>query len=316
VTALLSVQDCTFRYEDGGFCLQRVALDVDAGEVVGIVGPNGSGKSTLLRLMGGLLKPHGGQVTLAGASIQSFARRSLARRLAFLPQDPETTFRFAVREVVAMGRYPYQRALGFLAAHDIEVVEQALAETDSAALGHRRFFTLSGGEKQRVLIAGVLAQEPSVMLLDEPTAALDIHHRSEILDLLWRLSRQDIAVVVVTHDLNAASQFCDRLVVLSQGEVARSGSPGRVMDEELLSAVYKADVRVVPNPVTATPMAIVPGKVAHELGDSAAEKADTRAAKIDPSRGALGAGNHTPATENGQPCRRPSDTAVLAASGP
>lgn len=276
MTALLSVHDCTFRYEDGDFRLHRVALDVDGGEVVGIVGPNGSGKSTLLRLMGGLLKPQEGQVTLEGTSIHSFARRPLARRLAFLPHDPDTTFRFAVSEVVAMGRYPYQRGFGFLTARDMEIVEQALAETDSAALGHRRFFTLSGGEKQRVLIAGVLAQEPSVMLLDEPTASLDIHHRSEILDLLWRLSRQGIAVVVVTHDLNAASQFCDRLVLLSQGEVARSGSPAEVMDEELLSAAYEADVRVVPNPVTATPMAIVPGKVAHELGDPSAGIADPR----------------------------------------
>ena len=261
---LLEARDCRFRYRDDGFCLEDVSLAVCAGEAVGIVGPNGSGKSTLLRLLSGILSPGGGAVLLEGRPIRSQSRRVLARRLAFLPQSPETSFHFRVREVVAMGRYPYLGAFGFLGEHDVDVVERALAETDSAALGERGFETLSGGEKQRVLIASILAQEPAAMLLDEPTAALDIHHRSDVFDLLWRLSRTGIAVVTVTHDLNAASQFCDRLVLLAGGRVARIGSAAEVMDAQLLSEVYGADVRVVDNPVTSAPMAIVPGKAAHD----------------------------------------------------
>jgi iron complex transport system ATP-binding protein len=163
-----------------------------------------------------------------------------------------------------MGRYPHLSTFGFLTERDVEVVERALQETATSSLAGRGFSTLSGGEKQRVLIASVLAQEPAAMLLDEPTAALDIHHRCEVFDLLRQLSRKGMAVTVVTHDLNVASQFCDRLVLLSMGVVVCAGTPDEVMHEALLSSVYCTDVRVVRNPVTSTPMAIVPGKTTHE----------------------------------------------------
>jgi len=261
--ALICVRDCSFRYGRGEFELSNVSLEASAGEVLGIVGPNGSGKSTLLRLMSGILTPAAGDVLLEGTPVRSFGRRRLAERLAFLPQNPEASFRFSVREVVAMGRFPYQGAFGFLTERDIAVVERALCETDTEMLGGRDFSTLSGGEKQRVLIAGILAQEPSVMLLDEPTAALDIHHCCEVMDLLWGLSRRGIAVVVVTHDLNTASQFCDRLVLLSGGRLVRSGTPGDVLEEELLCATYGAQVRVLQNPFTSCPMVTVLGSAAH-----------------------------------------------------
>ena len=261
--ALLSVRDCSFRYGHGEFELEGVSLEVRPGEVLGIVGPNGSGKSTLLRLMSGILAPAGGLVLLEGEGVRSVSRRRLARRLAFLPQSPEAPFRYSVREVVAMGRFPYQGAFGFLTEHDIEVVERALTDTDSASLGDRDFSTLSGGEKQRVLIAGILAQEPAVMLLDEPTAALDIHHCCEVMDLLWGLSRRGIGVAVVTHDLNTAGQFCDRLTLLSRGRVVRGGSPAEVLEEGLLCSTYGSQVRVVANPFTALPMVTVLGKAAH-----------------------------------------------------
>jgi iron complex transport system ATP-binding protein len=262
--ALLSVRSCSFRYGRGEFELDGVSLEVRAGEVLGIVGPNGSGKSTLLRLMSGILAPVRGEVLLGGASVRSVGRRRLARRLAFLPQSPEAPFRYSVREVVAMGRFPYQGAFGFLAEHDIEVVERALADTDCASLGDRDFSTLSGGEKQRVLIAGILAQEPAVMLLDEPTAALDIHHCCEVMDLLWGLSRRGIAVAAVTHDLNTAGQFCDRLTLLSGGRMVRSGAPAEVLQEDLLCGTYGSQVRVAANPFTGLPMVTVLGKAAHD----------------------------------------------------
>jgi len=263
-TTVLNVLNCSFSYTSGDFELRGVSLGVKPGEVLGLVGPNGSGKSTLLRVMSGFLHPDEGDVLLDKTPLRSFSRRDLARKLAFLPQSPESSFRFSARQVVAMGRFPYQGAFGFLSARDIEVIEASLEETGASSLGGRNFLTLSAGEKQQVLVAGILAQEPSVMLLDEPTAALDIHHKSEVFDLLWRLSRKGIAVVIVTHDLNSAAQFCDRLVLLDRGRVLRSGTAGDVIDEGLLRDVYGAEVRVVWEPVTGTPMVVVPGKKAHE----------------------------------------------------
>lgn len=264
MTVTLQVSDCTFRYGPEEFELSGVSMEVRSGEVLGIVGPNGSGKSTLLRIMSGILKPRAGDILLGGEPVHSLGRRQLARQLAFLPQSPQTSFRFSVREVVAMGRFPYQKGFGFLTEGDVAAVNTALQETGSAELADRVFATLSGGEKQRVLVAGILAQEPSLMLLDEPTAALDIHHCSDIMDLLWRLSRKGIAVVTVTHDLNTASQFCDRLVLLSGGRLVRVGQPSEVLEEELLSEAYSARVRVLENPLTGSPMVMVPGRSAHE----------------------------------------------------
>jgi len=263
-TTVLDVLNCSFSYTSGAFELGDVSLGARSGEVLGLVGPSGSVKSTLLRVMSGFLHPDEGDVLLDGTPLRSFSRRDLAMKLAFLPQSPESSFRFSVRQVVAMGRFPYQGAFGFLSARDLAIVEASLEETGASPLGNRDFLTLSAGEKQQVLVAGILAQEPSVMLLDEPTAALDIHHRAEVFDLLWRLSRKGIAVVIVTHDLNSAAQFCDRLVLLSRGRVLRGGTPADVIDEDLLRSVYGADVRVVWEPVTQTPMVVVPGKKAHE----------------------------------------------------
>lgn len=261
---LLAARDCSFAYGGDGFRLEGITLRMRPGEMLGIVGPNGSGKSTLLRLLSGALRPDGGDVLLEGAALRGIGRRRLATRVAFLPQSLRTTFRFRVRDVVAMGRYPYQGAFGFLRREDVAAIEEALEETETTGLAERHFSTLSGGEKQRVLVAGILAQQPQVMLLDEPTAALDIHHQSDVLDLLWRLSRSGLAVALVTHDLNAASQFCDRLALLSEGRLARMGTPEEVLEEKLLSETYGAQVRVLPNPVTSSPMVLVLGEAAHE----------------------------------------------------
>ena len=237
MTVLMTVRDCCFSYGEGRFRLSEVDLDIAAGEMLGIVGPNGSGKSTLLRLMSGLIKPDSGRIALRGTVLREVGRKELATELALLPQTPPSSFEFTVREVVSMGRYPYQGAFGFLTETDEKIVETALCETGSYELAERYFSTLSGGERQSVLVASILAQQPSLMLLDEPTASLDIHHRSEVMDLLWSLARRTMGVVVVTHDLNAAGQFCDRLALLSEGGLVRTGSPNEVLDEELLSEV-------------------------------------------------------------------------------
>ncbi len=257
---VLSVHDCSFAYAGDGFRLQGVDLDVKAGRMLGLVGPNGSGKSTLLRLMAGILRPEAGQVRVAGRPIDAFRRVELAREVAFLPQSPAASFEFTAREVVALGRYPYQGPLGLASESDRSVICEALRSADAEALAERYFSTLSGGEKQRVLVASVLAQEPRILLLDEPSAALDIHHKSHVFDLLWSLSRVGIAVVVVTHDLNAAGEFCDSLALLKDGRLIEFGPPAQVMREDVLSSAYDVPVRVVEHPLTAAPMVLVPGK--------------------------------------------------------
>jgi iron complex transport system ATP-binding protein len=261
---LLSLRNCSFSYEEGAFSLQDVSLGTDGGELLGIVGPNGSGKSTLMRLMSGYYTPDEGDVTLRGRSLSDLDTREAARELAFLPQSAPPTFEYDVREVVAMGRYPYLGPFGFPGEDDRRAVRQALEETHATELADRSFGTLSGGEKQQVMVASVLAQEPELMLLDEPAASLDIHHQSELMDLLWSLSQEGPGVVIVTHDLNAAALFCDRLALLSEGRLLRTGVPAEVMDEDLLSEVYETELRVMRNPVTDTPMVIVPGRRAHD----------------------------------------------------
>ncbi|MFP4028206.1 MAG: ABC transporter ATP-binding protein [Candidatus Brocadiia bacterium] len=261
---VMSVNNCSFSYGEGEFRLQDVTLDVHAGEMLGIVGPNGSGKSTLLRIMAGLLSTSTGEVTIDEHPVSSMKRRDFAREVAFLPQSPESSFEFTVREVVALGRHPYQGAFGLLTAGDQEVISEALAETESENLGNRFFSSLSGGEKQRVLVASVLAQEPRVLLLDEPSASLDIHHKSHVFDLLWTISRREMAVVVVTHDLNTASRYCDVLALLHQGSLERKGKPEEVMNQELLASAYDTPVKVVGHPVTGKPMVLVLGKKTRE----------------------------------------------------
>lgn len=260
----LSVHRCSFGYDEGDFQLHDVSVEARGGRMLGIVGPNGSGKSTLLRVMAGILSPSSGQVQVDGRPVESYRRRELAREVAFLPQSPGSSFEFTVREVVAQGRYPYQGAFGLLSHSDQEVVLQTLRETDSEPLADRYFSTLSGGEKQRVLVASVLAQEPRVMLLDEPSAALDIHHKSHVFDLLWTLSRKGMAVVVVTHDLNTASQFCDELLLLREGRAVESGAPREVMQQELLAETYETPLRIVAHPITGLPMVLVLGEKTSE----------------------------------------------------
>jgi iron complex transport system ATP-binding protein len=256
--ALLQVEECSYTYGEGAFRLHEVSLDVRPGEMLGIVGPNGSGKSTLLRLMAALLRPEHGRVLLRGEPIAAMARRALARRVAFLPQAPETSFRFRTHEVVAMGRYAYVGGFGFLGPGDVAAVERALAATETAHLAERDFSTLSGGEKQRALIAAVLCQEPQVMLLDEPTAALDLHHAAHVFGLLRGFADEGISVVLVTHDLNGAAEYCDRLALLAGGRLRECADAGRVMREDLLTDVYGTPVTVFANPVSGSPMAALP----------------------------------------------------------
>jgi iron complex transport system ATP-binding protein len=226
--------------------LRHVTLSARTGAIVGLLGPNGCGKTTLLRLLSGMLTPDEGQVLLAGTSVASLTRREIARRIAVVPQDTHTTFDFTVLDIVMMGRYPHLGPFELEGGKDLTIARAALAATGTADLEERPFGSLSGGEKQRVVIAGALAQAGEVMLLDEPTASLDLSYQLELAVLLKRLNQtQGTTMVVCTHDLNMAAALCDEVVLLRDGQVLAHGPTADTMTADAIRATYHvtADVR-------------------------------------------------------------------------
>ncbi|MGC9668251.1 ABC transporter ATP-binding protein [Planosporangium sp. 12N6] len=231
---------------DGRTVLHGVDLDVGAGEWVTIIGPNGAGKSTLLRAIGNLL-PCTGSVSLFGTPVAGLHRRERARLVAVVPQQPTVPPGMAVRDYVLLGRTPYIPTLGRESAADLAVVHGVLERLDLAGFATRPLERLSGGERQRVFLARALAQGAPLLLLDEPTAALDIGHQQEVLELVDELRHdRGLTVLATMHDLSVAGEYADRLVLLAGGRVAAAGKPAEVLTEELLSSHYGARVRVLP----------------------------------------------------------------------
>lgn len=225
--------------------LRGVSLDVVEGEFLGIIGPNGSGKTTLLSLLSGLKRPRSGTVYLGEAPIERFNRREIARLLALVEQQAETTERITARQAVELGRTPYLGALSPWSAEDDAIVDQALAHVDMSHLAKHNWHTLSGGERQRLHIARALAQQPRILLLDEPTNHLDIGHQIGLLDLVRRQSRtMGLTVVAALHDLNHAAMFCDRIAVMDRGRLAALGAPREVLTVERIRSVFGVDVEV------------------------------------------------------------------------
>jgi len=264
----LTADSVAYAYDRERPVFTRVEVTVQSGELVGLVGPNGSGKSTLLRVLCGLLRPNAGYVTLDARALASFGGRERARVIAFLPQAVNPAFALNVFEVVCLGRYPHLEGFGAMRPRDKEVVERCLRATETEDLRGREFMTLSGGERQRVLLASILAQEPDLLLLDEPTSALDIHHQIEIFALLERLAHQGYGVAVVTHDLNLAARFCDRLVLLAKGrDIVAAGTPESVLTSKTLSDAYGASICVAEHPQTGAPLvwAETPSRVEREV---------------------------------------------------
>jgi len=229
----------------GPYVLDRVSVGVPRGAIVGLLGPNGAGKTTLLRLMAGTLSPTAGGVTLDGRPIAALPRRQAARRIAVVPQETHATFDFTVLEIVMMGRYPHLGAFELEGADDVRIARDALAATGTAAFESRLFATLSGGEKQRVVIASALAQASDILLLDEPTASLDLGFQFDIIDLLARLNRdRGTTMVVSTHDLNLAASLCTDLVLLRAGRVLASGNTVDVLTPANVRALYDVDAEI------------------------------------------------------------------------
>ena len=230
--------------------LDRVSLDVARGTVVGLLGPNGSGKTTLLRILAGVLQPQSGRVTIEGKPIEQMTRRDLARHIAVVPQETHSAFDFSVIDMVLMGRYPHLGTFELEGANDQAIARDALAATGTAAFEERPFATLSGGEKQRVVIASALAQSSDVLLLDEPTAALDLGYQFEITALLRRLNAERRTTMIVsTHDLNLAAALCERVVLLKQGRVVAHGETEATLTAENIRLLYEVDADVQFHPL-------------------------------------------------------------------
>jgi len=236
--------------------VDEVTIDIGELEFVSVVGPNGAGKSTLLRLVAGDLRPSAGSVTLDGAAPSDMRPEVLALVRSVLRPDAGGGIPFTVRTVVSLGRHPHRREQTNSAARDAAVVEEALAATEIAHLADRVVSTLSTGERTRVAIARVLAQDTPIVLLDEPTTALDLGHQEATMALLHGLARQGRTVVAVLHDVNAAAAYTDRIVVMDRGRVRASGRPADVLDDALLSEVYREPIRVVPHPFRGSPMVL------------------------------------------------------------
>lgn len=227
----------------GGLC--DVSLTVSDGGLVGILGPNGSGKTTLLKILGGLLRPTAGRVLVDGLEMAALTRRDLARRIAIVPQETKLAFDYGVLEVVLMGRYPHLGTFELEGLGDVAIARDALAATGTRGLEGRVFDTLSGGEKQRVVIAGALAQAAGTMLLDEPTASLDPGYQVEVTELLRTLNAdRRVSMVIATHDLNLAAGLCRDVVLLRDGKVLAAGPTGRILTKEAVRALYDLDADV------------------------------------------------------------------------
>ena len=260
---MLHASELSYGYSSGrhtrSFTLDDVSVTVERGSLTGLLGPNGCGKTTLLNLLSGVLQPAHGQVSLNGISLAGRSRRDIARHLAVVPQETHPAFDYTVMEMVLMGRHPHLGTFELEGPSDLALARDALAATGTDHLAGRAYMTLSGGEKQRVVIASALTQSPEVLLLDEPTASLDLGYQLEVAGLLRRLNRErGVTMVLATHDLNLAASLCDRLILMRDGRVVAQGATRDVLTASSIRRIYDVDADVsfhgAAGHVTVTPL--------------------------------------------------------------
>jgi iron complex transport system ATP-binding protein len=250
---MIEANSISFRYHED-WVLQDVSFRVEKGEFVGVIGPNGSGKTTLLKILYRLLSPQKGEILFELVPMRKMNRNDIAKRIAVVAQETQLLFPFSVLETVLMGRSPYLGHLMFESEKDLEIAKKAMEWTKVFPFSERPMDELSGGERKRVFIARALAQEPEVILLDEPTANLDIHHQIDFLDLILTLNRErGLTIVMASHDMNIASEFCDRLILLQDGRIYKMGTPDEVITQENIESVYGCEVWIDQNPVSGMP---------------------------------------------------------------
>jgi len=238
----------------GNDVIKNISFEINNGEFVGIIGPNGSGKTTLFRTITKIVTKYNGQLLYKDKEIKGWSVRELAREIAVVPQFLLLAFNFNVYDFIALGRSPYLGRFESLSIRDKEIIERSIQITECYHLRKRLVTELSGGEQQRVFLAQALTQEPKLLLLDEPTSHLDIGHQVEILHLLKKLNKeQGLTILIILHDLNLASDYSERLILLDEGKVYKTGSPDEVLTYQNIEAVYKTVVVVKDNPITKRP---------------------------------------------------------------
>ncbi|MGB9721124.1 MAG: ABC transporter ATP-binding protein [bacterium] len=237
--------------------LKDITFAIEKGEFCGIIGPNGAGKSTLLRIIAGILKEKKGIVSIMGKDRKKLKTREFARLVGFVPQETHFYLNYNVEDIISMGRYPYLEPFQVMTKQDIWAIEWAIEQTHSRELCGRSINSLSAGERQMIVIARALAQRPEILLLDEPTSHLDIQHQSAIMELLKKLNDQGMTVVVVNHDLNLASQYCKRLILLHQGQTYRIGRPEQIINKETIAEIYKIETNIIIHPEKKVPQILL-----------------------------------------------------------
>tara|TARA_B110000014_G_scaffold199437_1_gene148776 strand:- start:90 stop:896 length:807 start_codon:yes stop_codon:yes gene_type:complete len=246
---LLQVDKISFGYRQksipNNFTLRDISLKIKSGSLTGLIGPNGCGKTTLLTLMAGIQRPQNGKVTLDDEPLTNIAKRKIAQRIAIVPQETHPAFDYTVLEMALMGRHPYLKPFTLEGPTDIEIAYDALTVTGTDHLANRPYMTLSGGEKQRVIIASALTQSPDLLLLDEPTASLDLGYQIEISLLLKKLNRErNMTLVVATHDLNMAASLCENLVLMHNGKILAQGLTQEVLTADMVRQLYGVEASV------------------------------------------------------------------------
>lgn len=248
----IEVKNLEFGYRES-LILKGLSFSIKKGEFVSIIGPNGSGKSTLLKTLNNLYKPNNGTILIEGKNIDDYKRKDLARIIGFVPQDTIIDYEFTVEDIVRMGRHPYKRRFQKEDKEDYKIVYDVMEMTNTLKIKDRIITEISGGERQRVLIAKALAQNPSIILLDEPTSHLDINHQIDLLNLLRSLNRKKgTTIILVIHDINLAARFSDGIILLNEGEIIGSGNPEKVITADNIEKAYNLDVVIENNKYTNT----------------------------------------------------------------
>ena len=250
---MIEVNSISFRYHED-WVLEDVSFRAERGEFIGVIGPNGSGKTTLLKILYRLLNPQKGEILFELVPMKKMKRADISKRIAVVAQETQLLFPFSVIETVLMGRSPYLGHLMFENEKDLEIAKNAMERTKIVPFSERPVDELSGGERKRVFIARALAQEPEVILLDEPTASLDIQHQIDFLDLILTLNQErGLTIIMASHDINIASEFCDRLILLRGGRIYKMGTPEEVITKENIETVYGCEVWIDQNPISGMP---------------------------------------------------------------
>lgn len=260
--SIIKAEDVSFKYGENEV-LHGVNFNIDNCKMIGIIGPNGCGKTTLLKNISGYFKPYKGNIYISGKDINKMTAKERARYIGYVPQELSYDFDFSCKDIVMMGRMPYLRRFQKEGRNDFRIVRECMEMTDTWGFRDKSINELSGGQRQRVYIARALAQKPRILLLDEPVSHLDIKYQVDILSLLKDLSYQGILILTILHDINLASQFCDEILMMSNGDIVSEGAPNKVLTVENIEKTFSVNVEIMENPITTTPY-IIPTKKREE----------------------------------------------------